>query len=208
MNNVATTRGVDFLDARSQVVKAIRRSIENYEEAKSRNRSIGSVRYCSYDHSFSSTLLAVPAVCCILLVVSLASQTTTNLISGLLVSLLVIMAVVLLNIYLYQLVSTAESNEIKRELEEILHDYEKFSDQCMIAMSKGAHFIHSYQRLNFLFQNADLPFRFPNAGENIFLVPLFTFYSLPEFSIISHHIDSFCINYYWRLTVYHCFAVL
>lgn len=137
MNNLSTTRGVDFLEARSQVVKAIRRAIERHEDAKSRSHTARRNHRFSYDQSFSLSLLAVPAACCILLIVALASQRTTHIISGLLVSLLVIITVVLLNMYLYQLVSTAESNEIKRELEEILHDYEKFSAHCLITMNEG-----------------------------------------------------------------------
>jgi hypothetical protein len=131
-------RGVDFSQARSEVIKSIRSAIKNHEDSR-RIRNILSFS----DEESSLTLLGVPALCCVLLVVSLASR-STHYISGLLVSLLVIVAVVTLNICLCELASSAESNEIRRELEKILNDYEAFSNRCTNYLFGGTNFTHFY----------------------------------------------------------------
>lgn len=130
-------RGIDFLQARSHVIQSIRRSIKKNDDNISRDhKSLSFFRFGDED-SYPLTVLAIPAICCLLLVVSLASQTSNENISGLLVSLAVIVLVVILNIYLYRLVNSAESNEIKRELQLILGDYERFSEYCAHSSSHG-----------------------------------------------------------------------
>jgi hypothetical protein len=127
-------RGIDFLQARSQVIQSIRRSIKKNDDNIKRDRQNSSF---VDEGSYPLNVLAIPAICCVLLVVSLACQTSNENISGLLVSLAVIVTVVILNIYLYRLVHSAESNEIKRELELILSDYERFSKYCAHSASHG-----------------------------------------------------------------------
>ena len=130
-------RGIDFLQARSQVIQAIKRAIKKKED-NDRKEKREAIRFGTLkSEGYSLTVLAIPAICCILLVVSLASQSPQRYISGPLVSLAVIISVVVLNVYLHQLVSSSESREIKRELELILHDYEKFSEHCMTSSPNG-----------------------------------------------------------------------
>ena len=137
MSDLSKTRGIDFLQARTQVIKSIRLAINKHENLGSKGCDVRNILHSSDDQSCCLTLLAIPAVCCILLIVSLSSLTSTEFISGLLVPLLVIIAVVLLNIHLHRLVSTAESKEIQRELEKILYDYEKFSSLCISTINEG-----------------------------------------------------------------------
>lgn len=137
MSDLSTTRGIDFLQARTQVIKSIRLAIKKHEDSGNRGCDAANILHSSDDQSCCLTLLATPAVCCILLIVSLSSQTSTLFISGLLVPLLVIIAVVLLNMHFHRLVSTAESKEIQRELEKILYDYEKFSSLCISTIHEG-----------------------------------------------------------------------
>ena len=127
-------RGIDFLQARSQVIQSIRRSIKKNDDNIRRD-----LKDSSYvdEGSYPLNVLAIPAICCVLLVISLACQTSNENISGLLISLAVIVTVVILNIYLYRLIHSAESNEIKRELELILNDYERFSKYCAHSSSQG-----------------------------------------------------------------------
>lgn len=136
MAQLSSIRGIDFLQARSQVVECIRRAIKKQEDSNT-NRNISNLFRICHEPNFSWTLLPIPAVCCLLLIVSLAFQSSTHFIPGLLVSLTIIIAVVFLNVYLYQLVSTAESIEIRRELEGILHDYEEFSNHSAASLTKG-----------------------------------------------------------------------
>jgi hypothetical protein len=133
-DSIEPPRGIDFLQARSQVIQSIRRSIKKNDDNINRDRKNSSF---VDEGSYPLNVLAIPAICCVLLVVSLACQTSNENISGLLISLAVIVTVVVLNIYLYRLVHSAESNEIKRELELILSDYESFSKYCAHSSSNG-----------------------------------------------------------------------
>ena len=137
MEPSVTSRGIDFLEARTQVIQSIRRVIKRNDEILSRERENSSIFSSFGDEINPFTVLAIPAVCCVLLIVSVASQSTTQYITGLLVSLAVIVVVVVFNQHLYRLVYSAESNEIKRELELILHDYENFSEHCAQFSSNG-----------------------------------------------------------------------
>ena len=137
MEPSVTSRGIDFLEARTQVIQSIRRVIKRNDEILSRERDNSSIFSSFGDEINPVTVLAIPALCCVLLIVSVASQSTNQYITGLLVSLGVIVVVVVFNQHLYRLVYSAESNEIKRELELILHDYEKFSEHCAQFSSSG-----------------------------------------------------------------------
>ena len=147
MNNLSTTRGVDFLQARFQVIKSIRKAIKKHEDSITRNRNATSKFSVSCDQNYSTSLLAVPALCCILLIISIAFQPSPHFIAGHLVALIVIIAVVVLNTHLYNLVSNSESGEVKRELEKILYDYEKFSAQCINTLNEGTVIISLYTLL-------------------------------------------------------------
>lgn len=137
MGDLSASRGIDFLQARTQVIKSIRLAINKHQDANSRSCDVASRFHFFYNQCCYLTNLAIPAVCCTLLIVSLSSQTSTQFISGLLVSLFVVVAVVVLNMHLHKLLTTAESSEIRRELEKILFDYENFLSSCIDTNNGG-----------------------------------------------------------------------
>jgi hypothetical protein len=137
MDSSVTSRGIDFLEARTQVIHSIRRVIRRNDDILARESHNTSIFSSFSDEINPFIVLAIPAVCCVLLIIALACQPTTQYMTGLLVSLVVIVVVVVFNQHLYRLVYSAESNEIKRELELILHDYEKFSEHCAQFSSNG-----------------------------------------------------------------------
>jgi VIT1/CCC1 family predicted Fe2+/Mn2+ transporter len=132
MEQLSSFRGIDFVQARRQVIESIKRAIKSQDDQSSQSLSA-----LIQHNDFNMTLLSVPGVCCLLLTISLIF-TPTPFHAGLLVSLFAIIAVVVLNLYLYQVVSSAESNEIKRELERILDDFEEFSNYSAITSIEGA----------------------------------------------------------------------
>jgi hypothetical protein len=132
MEQLSSFHGIDFVQARRQVIESIKRAIRSQDDQSSQSLSA-----LIQQDDFNITLLSVPGICCVLLTISLVFS-PTPFHAGLLVSLFVIASVVVLNLYLYQVVSSAESNEIKRELERILDDFEEFSNYTAITSIEGA----------------------------------------------------------------------
>lgn len=138
MEQLSSFRGIDFVQARRQVIDSIKSAIKSQDDQNDQSLSA----LIQHD-DFNVTILSVPGICCVLLTISLVFSPTAFH-AGLFVSLFVIVAVVCLNLYLYQVVSSAESNEIKRELERILDDFEEFSNYTAITAIEGAIFMVLY----------------------------------------------------------------
>jgi hypothetical protein len=118
-------RGVDFEAARALVVKSIKKVLAEHD---ARIKSSG---------GFNTTLRGIalsdygPCIACItLFLLSASSRISLEFRVGLLLSAIAVFGVTALNLLLGSFRASTESNEIRRELEEVLRDYEHFAAQC------------------------------------------------------------------------------
>ena len=121
--------GVDFSQARWQVISCLKRALRKHDAQNQKTRNLWSFVRHSLVRRHISTVLPLLA-CVLLLFMTTRRLRVQELGRGVSLTLVLVIIAAIVNLYVHYLAASAESKEIQQELEGVLRDYEHFARTC------------------------------------------------------------------------------